>query len=31
MPAVSGKKRDYIDSLFVKINAFGSAEVISTA
>lgn len=31
MLAVSGKKRDYIDSLFVKINEFGSAEVISTA
>ena len=31
MLAVSGKKRDYIDSLFVKIKAFGSAEVISTA
>ncbi|MGA3013856.1 MAG: transposase [Bacteroidales bacterium] len=31
MLAVSGKKRDNIDSLFVKINAFGLAEVISTA
>jgi hypothetical protein len=31
MLAVSGKKRDYIDSLFVKISEFKSAEVISTA
>ena len=31
MLAVSGKRRDYIDSLFVKINAFGSAEINSTA